>query len=233
MGKSVNTTLTGEETSLHPQVLVTGFTPFDGRQKNSSWVAAQALRSTCLPPRFSFMELPVIWGEPDNLLRKFLNTSQPQIILAMGEGKEGYFAIETVARNHRKHRQDNLGHFPPVAIISEDGPDYHLTNAPVESIQRRLSCDFPVELSTDAGNFLCEETLYTLGELHGEGAGPDMSLFVHLPPYGTHFGDSKTQCNDEVLAQFSHQLMDTVLAVYGEKLPHEIPEQANLIGLLQ
>ncbi len=197
-------------------ILVTGFSPFEGRSVNSSWLAAKSLLNDHPHTRLSILELPVIWGAPAQSFDRYFNTRMPRIVLAMGEGKEGYFAIETIARNQRKQRPDNSGQLPPTAYISRTGPDQHVTHAPVRQIHEKLAEEFPVELSSDAGNFLCEETLYTLGQYHQANRGPEMSLFVHLPPFGTRLRDGGSICDEAVLARFSARLLAVILETFLE-----------------
>ena len=87
-------------------VLVTGFEPFDGRQTNASWIAA---RSLALTPNVRVLCLPVVWGAPFETLHALCSEDCPQTILALGEGRDGWFDIETRARNTRADREDNTG----------------------------------------------------------------------------------------------------------------------------
>ena len=72
------------------EVLITGFSPFDGRLRNASWVAAQSLQTQ---PYVSVLELPVVCGAPRIKLQPVCETAGPSVIIGMGEGKEGAFAI--------------------------------------------------------------------------------------------------------------------------------------------
>jgi len=202
----------------NPHLLVTGFTPFDGRTINSSWVAARAVQNSYSSINLDVLELPVEWGAPLRLLKARCERSMPGIIVALGEGKPGWFEIETVARNFRKPRQDNNSDFPPESKIKPDGPENHFPNAPCKEFQQKLAEKFPVKLSDDAGSFLCEETLYTLEELRLTDSDLQMTLFVHLPPYDTVLSDGETLCDDELLSKFAHYLIDTTLNIYQQRL---------------
>ena len=85
-------------------ILVTGFAPFDGRSVNASWIAAASLDGV------HKLEIPVVWGEPMKLLGQVIETIEPRCIISMGEGRDGWFDIETRARNARKH--GGGGHLP-------------------------------------------------------------------------------------------------------------------------
>jgi pyrrolidone-carboxylate peptidase len=201
----------------NPHLLVTGFTPFDGRAINSSWVAATAIENSYPSITLDVLELPVVWGAPLPLLKARCEQNSPGIIVSLGEGKPGWFEIETVARNYRKTRKDNNSDLAPTSKINVDGPDCHFPHAPCEEFRHKLAEQFPVKLSDDAGSFLCEETLYTLGELKLDARDLQMTLFVHLPPYGTVLSDGETLCDDELLSEFAHHLIDTTLAIFRDR----------------
>lgn len=167
------------------KVLVTGFEPFDGRAVNASWIAAQGLT------KYQALCLPVVWGEPPRLLREHCETDCPDVIVALGEGREGWFDIETRARSHRGERPDNLGSLPAEFDISgSDGPVVLHASIDARSLQWLLrDKGFPVRRSRDAGQFLCEETLYSLERLRDEFSRLKAVVFCHMPPEGTHHSE--------------------------------------------
>ena len=95
-----------------PSVLVTGFTPFDGRAVNASWITAQAIVDHFEGHPITALEIPVVWGEPARLLGSLCKKNPPNIIISTGEGKEGYCALESIARNNRNLSTDNNGRLP-------------------------------------------------------------------------------------------------------------------------
>jgi pyroglutamyl-peptidase len=200
-----------------PNLLVTGFAPFDGRTINSSWIAASAIENSYPSITLDILELPVVWGAPLPLLKARCEQSSPGVIVSLGEGKPGWFEIETVARNFRKTRKDNNSEFPPASTIKADGPDCHFPHAPCEAFRLKLAEQFPVKLSDDAGSFLCEETLYTLEELRLGTSDLQLTLFVHLPPYGSLLSDGETLCDDNLLSKFAHHLIDTTLDIIKDR----------------
>jgi pyroglutamyl-peptidase len=195
------------------QVLITGFTPFDGRPVNGSWLAAQSLAAV---PEVQTLEIPVVWGAPLPALKLACRQFEPQIIISLGEGHPGEFTIETLARNQRAPRPDNLGELPAEALISALGPATHHASIDAAALQARLRSNqpLPVRLSTDAGAFLCEETLYTLESLKAAQANLQTVVFVHLPPFGTtlQVDGADLLCDAELLSGFARQLLAAVLA---------------------
>ena len=203
------------------KTLVTGFTPFDGRQVNGSWIAAQSLAGE---PGVDALEIPVEWGQPANLLEPFCQRDCPEIIISMGEGREGWFDIETRARNARKERPDNQGQSPGGAPIHEAGEALLSASIDAFALQRRLAADaFPVRISRDAGAFLCEETLYNLERLRGRHAQLATVTFVHLPPYGSslHFQGRTITCDENLLLPFARALLSAVHSLHGTSGCHE------------
>ncbi len=193
-------------------ILVTGFSPFDGRSTNSSWVAASCLKQVIN------LQIPVIWGKPSQLLKSAVEKHQPNIVISMGEGREGRFDIETVARNERKQRRDDRGNLPP-GLIQPDGPERRFASVDSTSLSAHMAArQIPIQVSEDAGAFLCEETLYCLETLKEQFAYLKTVVFVHLPPYGSslEYEGRHGFCDDEILASFANLLLSCTKKVHAE-----------------
>ena len=188
--------------------IVTGFTPFDGREINGSWVAAKSVDN------WLSAEIPVVWGAPAKVLNELNKEHSPEIIVSLGEGREGWFDLESKARNQREEREDNHQIRPDGTLIDPGGPAAYDATADLVSIARRLSqFGYPIRRSADAGQFLCEETLYVLEQLKQANSGIKLVLFCHVPPFGTRFRQNgKDQLADEgTLAKFARELVDAVI----------------------
>ncbi|MDP6264630.1 MAG: hypothetical protein QGG98_05165 [Pseudomonadales bacterium] len=200
-----------------PRILVTGFTPFDGRSRNSSWIAALALQRSLPGEDLQCLQIPVIWGEPERLLTPICTNRPPAIILSMGEGREGWFSMETVAHNLRKPREDDRGNMPLRPESHPGGPSERTASIRTEAILRTLETDgFPIRLSTDAGGFLCEETLFALETLKERSTQISTVVFVHLPPFDSRliYRQQQRNCDESLLADFAMHLLTGVLAEY-------------------
>lgn len=191
------------------KLLLTGFTPFDGRDINSSWVAAKSYAKA------EHLEIPVVWGEPMGYLEKVVMEIQPHTIISMGEGREGWFDIETRAMNQRKHRIDNLKQYPKSDIIDGGSPVQFASINYQMLHQTMFEEDIPIRISQDAGQFLCEETLYCLETLKQIHACLETVMFVHLPPYGTHltYRGAEREVNEALLTDFVQRLIKNVQAL--------------------
>lgn len=200
------------------KTLVTGFAPFDGRAVNASWIAARSLASR---PDIETLELPVSWTAPRTMLTPICERRSPEVIISMGEGREGWFDIETRARNTRKERTDNDGRLPNGRPILEGGQ--HRIEATIDAgfLHGRLTeAGFPVRISRDAGAFLCEETLYTLEMLRRRHARLRTVVFVHLPPFGTllRVGGEQRHCGEELLTEYSEVLLEAVHELHSAQI---------------
>lgn len=197
-------------------ILLTGFAPFDGREFNASWIAARALIGAHRGKHvFHGLRIPVCWGQPRLALREALVRWQPSCVIAMGEGATGQFKIETRARNQRAPRKDNDGQLPAHSLIDPRGPDIRPASAPCAALCSHLSqAGYPVQLSSDAGAYLCEETLYTLETLKVQHIALQTVLFVHLPPFGSDLlvrGNAR-RCDADLLLEFCQQLLASLTA---------------------
>jgi pyroglutamyl-peptidase len=189
------------------QLLITGFTPFDGRTINGSWVAAQTY------PNAEHLEIPVVWGKPMDCLRQAVSNLKPRIVLSMGEGREGWFDIETRAQNQRNHRLDNLDQYP-TGLILENGPEVFNATVDAQSLHQKMAeQSIPIRTSTDAGQFICEETLYCLEHLKTQFGFLECVLFVHLPPFGTHlsYRGKQREVDAPLLQDFVARLVAEIL----------------------
>ncbi len=189
-------------------ILVTGFAPFDGRSVNASWIAAASLDGV------HKLEIPVVWGEPMKLLGQVIETIEPRCIISMGEGRDGWFDIETRARNARKHRLDNTNSYPTGEILPGNASFYPST-ADFNSLHQQLADQgIPIRVSQDAGQFLCEETLYCLEHFKQQVDSLELVTFVHLPPFGSElqYLHQNRTCDKELLSDFANRLLNCVKA---------------------
>lgn len=188
--------------------LVTGFTPFDGRTVNASWIAARSLESNART-----LEIPVVWGAPMAELAPICDQECPTVIIALGEGRPGWFDIETVARNLRADRADNNNARPEPAQILDGGADTVSASIDARRLQSALlAAGYPTRISGDAGAFLCEEMLYTLEHLRQVHEMLETVTFIHLPPYGTpvSVGGRTQRCDDALLSSFAGTVLSAV-----------------------
>ena len=87
-------------------------------------------------------------------------------------------------------------------------------------LQGLQSQGYPCRVSTDAGAFLCEETLYAIESLRLEVPELVTTIFVHMPPHGSQLelAGVECTCDDRLLAEFAPRLLALVATEHGEQL---------------
>ena len=163
-------------------ILVTGFEPFGGRDRNPSREAALALDGRTLNgARVAARILPVDTVAAPQVLDAAIAELRPDAVVCLGEApRRTRISIERVAVNLRDFPiPDNTGQQPIDQDIIADGPTAYFTTLPVRLLRDALLDETPVELSMSAGTYLCNQIMYHV--LHSQAETDIPSGFVHLP----------------------------------------------------
>jgi pyroglutamyl-peptidase len=190
-----------------PVILLTGYEPFGpGKPANPSWEGIKKLDGQERNGyRLVARELPVVWGAPLPALKKLIEEFRPAAIFSFGQG--GGYTIETLAQNKRGAFPDNAGELPEQPMIVPDGPAEYQTTIDAKGLAERLkSRGQTVRISTEAGNYLCEEALYTLEHLKANAKQPLAVAFCHVPPLQANDGQGPT--TPETVQAFVESLLD-------------------------
>lgn len=196
-----------------PAIVVSGFEPFGGRDRNASWTLAQEI-AKAFPRDVRALQIPVVWGAP---LTAIHNTQPlPQVWIAFGEGT-AEFQIEILAHNQRGSYPDNLQAKPAKPDIVSAAAPVLKQQAQVKELAAALTqAGFPTHVSQSAGRYLCEEMLYSL--LYAQHQHPEalrLVLFIHVPtlehslpgsPAKQSAPAARKQVNAELLQAFGRQL---------------------------
>ncbi|APW63488.1 nuclear transport factor 2 family protein [Paludisphaera borealis] len=198
--------------SALPVILLTGFEPF-GKKKppNPSWEGIKKLDGQEWKGfRLVAKQLPVVWGSPLTQLEGWIAEYKPVAVFSLGQGGEGGFSIESWAYNRRAaEAEDNLKNKPSAADIVADGPKRF--DATIDSLKLAKALaekGYHVNVSTDAGRYLCEETLYSLEYLKSARKIDGSVLFCHVPPLGSKLTKTKFVTEDYV-ENFAKDLLET------------------------
>lgn len=163
-------------------VLVTGFSPFPGAPVNPTQYLMQRL-----PKRlghlssgvaFSFHVLPTTWAGRQTVTDKLRRKITPDAIVHFGvDGTRRTLNIETRAVNRAiRVRPDAAGRAPDRPELLIGGERARYTPLPARALRDAArSAGTPAHLSTDAGTYLCNATLW---DSLGSGIP---SVFVHVP----------------------------------------------------
>jgi pyroglutamyl-peptidase len=194
-----------------PAILLTGFEPFgQGRPLNPSWEAIKGLDGQ---PWKGYVlvcrRLPVVWGAPREYLEEWIAWHQPVAIFSFGQGGNDSFAIESKASNLRGKHTDNHGVRPIRPKIAEQGPEQFQATIACEAFKDALTKKgYKVRVSTAAGQYLCEETLYTLEFLKWTKKLEAKVMFCHVPSLNAKLGDQV------VTAEYVQQFIKDLLLVW-------------------
>jgi pyroglutamyl-peptidase len=165
-------------------VLLTGFGPFDGADRNPSREAVGLVAAGWdRPERLVCAELPVTWAGAGPALAEHIAACSPDLVVGVGlaAGRHGV-SLERLAVNLRDARiPDADGVQPGEGPVVDGAPTALWTTLPVKTTVARLVAEgLPAELSMTAGTYLCNAAFFHAAlwaaELPGRRAG-----FVHVP----------------------------------------------------
>jgi len=167
-------------------ILLTAFGPFPGVERNPSREVAAGLERD--PPRdvrILTRELPVTFKGVPAAIDAFLDEhagGHPAALVGLGVQRRATFRLERRARGqYDSERPDNDG-FAPVQLGLDVGVEL-TTRVDLERLAEGLRrAGAPaVEISTDAGGYVCERTYHQLLLRGEELALP--TIFLHIPPW--------------------------------------------------
>lgn len=193
-----------------PVILLTGYEPFGpDRPANVSWEAIKSLDNTGWRGfRLVARQARVVWGAPSEHLAQWLDELKPVAVFSFGTGGRGAFAFEARGRNERCCALDNFDEPPPVTAIVEGGPEQFRSTLPLEAFAAMLvDRGYPARVSGDAGQYLCEEMLYTLEYLKSVGRIDGTVMFCHVPPLGSRIRGGRV--TPEYVQRFVRDLLET------------------------
>ncbi|PYM05385.1 MAG: pyroglutamyl-peptidase I [Candidatus Rokuibacteriota bacterium] len=164
--------------------LVTGFEPYGGRGVNpSAEVVTRVDGLEIEGARVVGRVLPVSFGALRACVRELMQEIDPALVVSLGLWPgEPTIRLERVALNLADFEiPDNDGLLLYDDVVETAAPSAIEATLPLRAIERALlKAGIPVRLSTSAGTFLCNATLYTF--LHTEQAAAGVRCgFVHLP----------------------------------------------------
>lgn len=175
-----------------PSVLLTGFNAFgDDRSTvqptNASWQAVSALHgSTLVGHKIVTAQLSTVFGESTAQLMRLLHIYRPTLVICVGQaGGRAAISLESIAINWMAaDLPDNAGMQPQAQPIMPTGPETYCSNLPIAEMHAALtSAGIPVEISCDAGTFVCNHVFFQL--MHAMATDSSHRRlrggFVHVP----------------------------------------------------
>ena len=164
------------------KLLITGFDPFGGADRNPSREAVMALPDVIGDSTIIKLEIPTVFGLAAETVLRAATDLRPDAILCVGQaGGRANITPEVVAINLREASiPDNHGNQPKNTPVVEGGPAAYFSTLPVRDMVEGIqAAGVPAALSYSAGVFVCNDLLYTL--LHHYD-GTDIRVgFIHIP----------------------------------------------------
>jgi pyroglutamyl-peptidase len=165
--------------------LITGFEPYGGRAVNPSGRLALALDGARVGGfQIVGRTLPVVLAGLGERLEACLEETRPALVIALGLWPgEPMLRLERLAANLADFAiADNAGARLEDAAIAPKGAAALLATLPLRAIESALLADgIPARLSTTAGTYLCNATLYTLLRLVEQRGRGIPCGFIHVP----------------------------------------------------
>ena len=164
------------------KLLITGFDPFGGADRNPSREAVMALPDVIGDYTLIKLEIPTVFGLAAETVLRAAADLRPDAILCVGQaGGRANITPEVVAINLREASiPDNHGNQPRNTPVVENAPAAYFSTLPVRAMAEAVkAAGVPCALSYSAGVFVCNDLLYTL--LHHYD-GTDVRVgFIHIP----------------------------------------------------
>ncbi len=171
-----------------PRLLATGFGPFPGALENPTATLVRALAKVS-PEKLGASAFKAVVLQTDYrrswaTLRRLYSSFAPDVVVHFGLSA-GIEAIHLECVGHNSvdpKKPDASGYAPSSVILSAGRPETLASTFPAKEIAAALKkAGFPAALSDDAGDYVCNATLYR--SLHA--APPARRVgFVHVPPEG-------------------------------------------------
>ena len=164
------------------KLLITGFDPFGGADRNPSREAVMALPDVIGDYTLFKLEIPTVFGLAAETVLRAATDLRPDAILCVGQaGGRAAITPEVVAINLREVSiPDNHGNQPQNTPVVENAPAAYFSTLPVRHMVEAVkAAGVPCALSYSAGVFVCNDLLYTL--LHHYDGTDTRVGFVHIP----------------------------------------------------
>lgn len=164
------------------RILMSGFEPFGGQERNPSWEAVALLPKEIEGAEICRCQLPVVFGRAAEVLLDEVRKLHPEIIIMVGVA-QGRKAVtpEKIAVNYQDARiPDNAGQTMHACPIDPNGADGIFTRLNAEAMVEAVkAAGLPCQLSLTAGAYVCNDLFYRVSSAQ-EALGY-RCIFVHVP----------------------------------------------------
>lgn len=167
------------------KILLTGFGPFRNHGENPSEILVQNL-STVFSRQSNIhtLILPTEYKRSWDMLEHAITDYNPDIVLSFGlAARRKHICLESTAFNSAStNLADASGYTPHKNVLITGAPSFYKSNLPLARIEKSLrNQGHKVRISRDAGDYVCNATLFKLLH-HAKKEKPDMkATFIHIP----------------------------------------------------
>jgi pyroglutamyl-peptidase len=183
------------------RVLVTGFGPFPGVARNPSQFVVETLPGRIGGAEVHSCVLRTEYRTAGRVIEDLLATLRPDVCICTGVGAGASFKLETTAHNHGGAAAPDQAGFVHRGPVEIEGPFTYCSTLPLEEIRASLAArDYPIELSHDAGGYVCNHVFYRARHAIEHIGLPTLCGFFHLPSVEAVAHDAQiiARCRDAV-----------------------------------
>ena len=166
------------------KILVTGFEPFGGENRNPSADVVKKLPDKISGAEIVKLIIPVVREKSSTEIKKAVEKFSPDIILSIGQaGGRSAISVERMAVNLDDYRiPDNEGNQPMEEPVVPGGPDGYFCTVPVKQMAKAIrEAGVPAQESLSAGTFVCNHVMYSTLHLLCTNYPDTKFGFIHIP----------------------------------------------------
>lgn len=177
-----------------PNLLLTGYEPFDDYSVNPSAEIAKNLDSRKIG-NWSIVGavIPLDYKSAEQVLDDLIETHSPEIILCCGQANRAVISLERIAVNAiNMSRADNKGYTPESDVIIPKAPAAYFSNIDLQPLVEALNHEsIPAYISYHAGTYGCNWILFNILHKIALGEIDAKATFIHVPPLPTQAIEKK------------------------------------------
>jgi pyroglutamyl-peptidase len=165
------------------KMVMTGFKPFGEIKHNpSEWLANYFHQKSIAQFSIESEILDVVYDTSEITLMKILTELKPQYLIMLGVANSRHcISLEKVAQNKRGRTPDNTGSIPLNSLINNTGAIEYRSDINLERMMSLYKGKIPLEISSDAGDYLCNQVLYQALDIKKNNHIQTKIGFIHVP----------------------------------------------------
>ena len=200
------------------KILVTGFEPFGGEDRNPSAEVVEKLPDKISGAEIIKLIIPVVREKSSTEIKKAVEKFSPDMILSIGQaGGRSDISVERMSVNLDDYRiPDNEGNQPVEEPVVSDGLDGYFCTVPVKQMVKAISeAGVSAQESLSAGTFVCNHVMYRTLHLLNT-CYPDKKFgFIHIPYLPEQVADKPGV--PSMSLEVSVKALQTAIRVIAEK----------------